>query len=167
VRDHIDELDDAALAPELMRLVAHVSALRVVLRRWADGELGAASSISYPDALLRHAEAAFRRCVCFFVRVRVCHGVHARAACLVHLAVWCGRGEKATHLWHYPARFFLIATVLNDTPPLPQPTYTHTTQAQGAPGAAPRRAAAQGAAGGRPRRGPACVCAVWGWRRPY
>ena len=44
----------------LLQLVAHVSANRVVLSRWAQGESGAASAIAYPDALPEWASAQFR-----------------------------------------------------------------------------------------------------------
>lgn len=61
----------------LLQLVAHVSANRVVLSRWASGELGAASAIAYPDGLHSWASAQFR-------------GIKARQALL--LGVKSGNG---------------------------------------------------------------------------
>ena len=44
----------------LLQLVAHVSANRVVLSRWSQGESSAASAIAYPDSLHRWASSQFR-----------------------------------------------------------------------------------------------------------
>jgi hypothetical protein len=54
-------LDNARLVPELLQLVAHVSTMRVVLRRWDRGDYAAASAITYPDKLLGGCEAEFNR----------------------------------------------------------------------------------------------------------
>lgn len=61
VRDHIDQLDNARLVPELLQLVAHVSTMRVVLMRWEKGDYSASSAITYPDRLLGYCEAEFNR----------------------------------------------------------------------------------------------------------
>ena len=44
----------------LLQLVAHVSANRVVLSRWSQGESAAASAIAYADSLHRWASSQFR-----------------------------------------------------------------------------------------------------------
>eukprot|EP00882_Tetradesmus_deserticola_P014431 GHRQ01015346.1.p1 GENE.GHRQ01015346.1~~GHRQ01015346.1.p1 ORF type:complete len:104 (+),score=50.98 GHRQ01015346.1:955-1266(+) len=53
IAEHIDLLDAQVVVPELLQLVAHVSAMRVNLARWQNGEPGAfyGSIISYPDKL--------------------------------------------------------------------------------------------------------------------
>ena len=57
---HADLLESSHMPALLLQLVAHVSANRVVLSRWAQGESGAASAIAYPDALPEWASAQFR-----------------------------------------------------------------------------------------------------------
>lgn len=59
-KQHADLLESSHMPPLLLQLVAHVSANRVVLSRWAQGESGAASAIAYPDALPRWASSQFR-----------------------------------------------------------------------------------------------------------
>lgn len=48
------------MPPLLLQLVAHVSANRVVLARWSDGDVGAASALPYPDSLHEWVAAEFR-----------------------------------------------------------------------------------------------------------
>ena len=60
VKQHADLLESSHMPALLLQLVAHVSANRVVLSRWAQGESGAASAIAYPDALPEWASAQFR-----------------------------------------------------------------------------------------------------------
>ena len=59
VVDHADLLEEAAMPPALLQLVAHVSANRVVLARWAAGDLAEQSAITYPDTLHGWVEAEF------------------------------------------------------------------------------------------------------------
>ncbi len=59
VVDHADLLEEAAMPPGLLQLVAHVSANRVVLARWEAGDLGEQSAITYPDTLHGWVEAEF------------------------------------------------------------------------------------------------------------
>ncbi|KAJ9526809.1 hypothetical protein QJQ45_017451 [Haematococcus lacustris] len=54
-------LEGVALEPQLLQLVAHVSASRVVLERWAQGELATGSAISYPDKLEGMVRQEFAR----------------------------------------------------------------------------------------------------------
>ena len=60
LQQHADLLESSHMPALLLQLVAHVSANRVVLSRWAQGESGAASAIAYPDALPEWASAQFR-----------------------------------------------------------------------------------------------------------
>ena len=60
LKQHADLLESSHMPALLLQLVAHVSANRVVLSRWAQGESGAASAIAYPDALPEWASAQFR-----------------------------------------------------------------------------------------------------------
>ena len=60
IKQHADLLESSHMPALLLQLVAHVSANRVVLSRWAQGESGAASAIAYPDALPEWASAQFR-----------------------------------------------------------------------------------------------------------
>jgi len=57
-----DLLEGSSIEPLLLQLVAHASALRVLVRRWDQGD-GEDSScgIAYPDELRTWAEAAFVR----------------------------------------------------------------------------------------------------------
>ena len=59
-KQHADLLESSHMPALLLQLVAHVSANRVVLSRWAQGESGAASAIAYPDALPEWASSQFR-----------------------------------------------------------------------------------------------------------
>ena len=49
------------LEPLLLQLVAHVSAYKVILRRWEDGFVSERSVIPYPDALHQWASKEFGR----------------------------------------------------------------------------------------------------------
>lgn len=57
---HADLLESSHMPALLLQLVAHVSANRVVLSRWSQGESAAASAIAYPDSLHRWASSQFR-----------------------------------------------------------------------------------------------------------
>jgi hypothetical protein len=59
VVDHADLLEEAAMPPALLQLVAHVSANRVVLARWSAGDLAEQSAITYPDTLHAWVAAEF------------------------------------------------------------------------------------------------------------
>jgi hypothetical protein len=48
---HIDLLEADAISDHLLKLVAHVTANRVVLHRWEQGELDAHSVIPFPDQI--------------------------------------------------------------------------------------------------------------------
>ncbi|WIA09377.1 hypothetical protein OEZ85_008783 [Tetradesmus obliquus] len=63
IAEHIDLLDAQHVVPELLQLVAHVSAMRVILARWQDGEPGPfyGSMISYPDKLREFVITEFAR----------------------------------------------------------------------------------------------------------
>ncbi|KAF6258986.1 hypothetical protein COO60DRAFT_1701047 [Scenedesmus sp. NREL 46B-D3] len=63
IAEHIDLLDAQHVVPELLQLVAHVSAMRVILARWQNGEPGAfyGSTISYPDKLREFVVNEFAR----------------------------------------------------------------------------------------------------------
>eukprot|EP00884_Botryococcus_braunii_P003157 jgi/Botrbrau1/12842/Bobra.0045s0011.1 len=50
--------------PLLMQLVAHVSANRVILFKWQEGDLTAHSSIPYPNELGEWVEKEFRKMKC-------------------------------------------------------------------------------------------------------
>ncbi|KAK9824987.1 hypothetical protein WJX81_003806 [Elliptochloris bilobata] len=58
---HADMLQSNRMEPLLLQLVAHVSAYRVILARWAEGEVNEWSAISYPDALHAYAESEFEK----------------------------------------------------------------------------------------------------------
>jgi hypothetical protein len=58
---HVDLLEGAAVEPALLQFVAHVSAYRVCLKRWAEGALDEWSAVPYPDALPEYAEREFKR----------------------------------------------------------------------------------------------------------
>ena len=73
VVERADLLEAAAMPALLLALVAHVSANRVVLARWRDGDLGATSALPYPDALHAWVAAEFR-------------GIKARQAALLGVA---------------------------------------------------------------------------------
>jgi len=47
-----DLLESLTIEPGLQQLVAHVSALKVIIKQWDDGDLAAMSIVSYPDDLL-------------------------------------------------------------------------------------------------------------------
>lgn len=55
-----DLLEASAMPPLLLQLVAHVSANRVVLARWAAGDADAASALPYPDTLHEWVATEFR-----------------------------------------------------------------------------------------------------------
>eukprot|EP00879_Flechtneria_rotunda_P005273 GHRR01005559.1.p1 GENE.GHRR01005559.1~~GHRR01005559.1.p1 ORF type:complete len:130 (+),score=44.70 GHRR01005559.1:140-529(+) len=62
IAEHIDLLDAQHVVPELLQLVAHVSAMRVILHRWQDGDLfNHWSVISYPDKLREYVLQEFAR----------------------------------------------------------------------------------------------------------
>ena len=58
VVDRADLLESSCIEPLLLQLVAHVSALKVLVRRWEQGEIEDQSSpIAYPDDVQKWAEA--------------------------------------------------------------------------------------------------------------
>ena len=61
VIEHADLLESTTIEPLLLQLVAHVSAYRVILRRWEEGALAEGSHISYPDGVHAWASEQFRR----------------------------------------------------------------------------------------------------------
>ncbi|CAL8467388.1 g6925 [Coccomyxa elongata] len=58
---HADLLQSARMEPLLLQLVAHVSAYRVILKRWEAGDLDEWSAITYPDKLHEYVTEEFRR----------------------------------------------------------------------------------------------------------
>lgn len=60
IPQHADLLESSHMPALLLQLVAHVSANRVVLSRWAQGENAATSAIAYPDSLHSWASSQFR-----------------------------------------------------------------------------------------------------------
>ena len=60
VMDHADLLENSNIEPMLLQLVSHVSAYKVVLRRWEEGQGGAEqSAIAYPDEIHRWVSEGF------------------------------------------------------------------------------------------------------------
>jgi len=59
--DHIDLLDVEHVVPELLQMVAHVATMRVMLKRWEEGEVNTHSVISYPNTLLDFVQKEFAR----------------------------------------------------------------------------------------------------------
>ena len=60
VMERADLLEGSEISPLLLQLVAHVSAYRVILRRWEEGDTHAdQSAIPFPDDLGRWASEAF------------------------------------------------------------------------------------------------------------
>ncbi|KAL1527992.1 hypothetical protein AB1Y20_009363 [Prymnesium parvum] len=49
--EHADLLEGESIEPRLLQLVAHVSAYKVILKRWDEGQLQVHSVISFPDNL--------------------------------------------------------------------------------------------------------------------
>lgn len=56
-----DLLDSDQVEPLFLQLVAHVSAYKVVMRSWDEGDVNAWSSVTYPNTLLEYVEGEFRR----------------------------------------------------------------------------------------------------------
>ena len=52
VIDRADLLEGSGMEPHLMQLVAHVSAYKVVMARWAEGSTTDFSAMPYPDGIL-------------------------------------------------------------------------------------------------------------------
>jgi hypothetical protein len=61
VTKNADLLEAAAMEPLLLQLVAHVSAYRVIIKRWEEGHIEEWSQISFPDGIVEWAESEFRR----------------------------------------------------------------------------------------------------------
>uniref|UniRef100_A0A7R9YPK9 Uncharacterized protein n=1 Tax=Chlamydomonas euryale TaxID=1486919 RepID=A0A7R9YPK9_9CHLO len=57
--DNIDLLDGSSIQPQLLQLVAHVYANRVMLDRWERGDYTSASVISYPNSIVEFARREF------------------------------------------------------------------------------------------------------------
>lgn len=49
------------MEPLLLQLVAHVSAYKVVMKAWDEGNVEAWSAVTYPNTLLQYVEAEFKR----------------------------------------------------------------------------------------------------------
>lgn len=58
---HVDLLRTPYIDPLMLQLVAHVSANKVILRRWEEGSVREWSAISYPNQLLEYITAEFKR----------------------------------------------------------------------------------------------------------
>mmetsp|Transcript_26668 Transcript_26668/g.58056 ORF Transcript_26668/g.58056 Transcript_26668/m.58056 type:complete len:194 (-) Transcript_26668:437-1018(-) len=56
-----DLLESSTIEPLLQQLVAHVSALKVIIKQWDDGDLAATSVIPYPDDLLMMIHQQYMR----------------------------------------------------------------------------------------------------------
>lgn len=56
-----DLLESHTMEPLLLQLVAHVSAYRVIIKRWTEGHVEEWSQISFPDQLLPWAEKEFSK----------------------------------------------------------------------------------------------------------
>ncbi|KAI3429325.1 hypothetical protein D9Q98_005420 [Chlorella vulgaris] len=61
VVNHVDLLRTPYIDPLLLQLVAHVSANKVILRRWEEGSVREWSAISYPNQLLDYVTTEFKR----------------------------------------------------------------------------------------------------------
>jgi hypothetical protein len=61
VINRADLLEGSDIEPQLMQLVAHVSAYKVILHRWEQGGDEAASAVPYPDAIEAWVLEGFRR----------------------------------------------------------------------------------------------------------
>ncbi|PRW60629.1 hypothetical protein C2E21_0788 [Chlorella sorokiniana] len=59
--NHVDLLRTPYIDPLLLQLVAHVSANKVILRRWEEGNVREWSAISYPNQLLDYITSEFKR----------------------------------------------------------------------------------------------------------
>eukprot|EP00940_MAST-03C_sp_MAST-3C-sp2_P001135 g1135.t1 len=60
IAEHADLLEGDSFEPLLLQLVAHVGALRVMIKQWDQGNLSTVStSIGYPDAIHSWANRAF------------------------------------------------------------------------------------------------------------
>ena len=57
--DRSDLIVGDKFEPLLLQLVAHVSAMRVMVKRWEEGDLTAITSIGYPDEIHNWIEHAF------------------------------------------------------------------------------------------------------------
>lgn len=59
--NHLNLLESTHIDPLLLQFVAHVSAYRVILRRWEEGAIGEWSVVTYPDKLPEYVEREFKR----------------------------------------------------------------------------------------------------------
>lgn len=59
--NHLNLLESSTVEPLLLQFVAHVSAYRVILKRWEEGAIEEWSAISYPNKLLEYVEAEFKK----------------------------------------------------------------------------------------------------------
>jgi len=57
--ERVDLLEAQAVDPSLQKLVAHVSVLKVIIKQWAQGDLAAASVVSYPEDLLQKIQQEY------------------------------------------------------------------------------------------------------------
>ncbi|KAG1673642.1 hypothetical protein FOA52_013306 [Chlamydomonas sp. UWO 241] len=61
VTDNVDLLDGSAIQPQLLQLVAHVYANRVILKMWSEGEYSSVSVIPYPNPIVDFARHEFAK----------------------------------------------------------------------------------------------------------
>ncbi|KAK9863401.1 hypothetical protein WJX84_008631 [Apatococcus fuscideae] len=61
ITQRADLLESSMMEPLLLQLVAHVSAFKVILRRWEEGHVAERSAIPYPDKVVDYAEQEFRK----------------------------------------------------------------------------------------------------------
>lgn len=63
VVERADLLEGSQIEPLILQLVAHVSALKVLVRHWDEGDdsLHKATAITYPDGLRQFAEEGYRK----------------------------------------------------------------------------------------------------------
>ena len=61
VMERADLLEGERIDPLLLQLVAHVSAYKVIMRRWREGDLREHSTIQYPEELFEWVSREFGR----------------------------------------------------------------------------------------------------------
>ena len=59
--NHLNLLESANIDPVLLQFIAHVSAYRVILKRWEEGATGEWSAVSFPDTLMGYVEREFKK----------------------------------------------------------------------------------------------------------
>lgn len=61
ITKNADLLESFEMEPLLLQLLAHVSAYRVIIKRWEEGHIEEWSQISFPDGILEWVQSEFRR----------------------------------------------------------------------------------------------------------